>query len=321
MTRRAQRPARSAVLTAPARWRAWLPLTLACLLWTGASQALSPRQQAGEYLARAAGCITCHTDKEGKGALLAGGHALKTPFGVFHSPNITPHPELGIGRWTSADLYRALHEGVNPAGEHYYPVFPYTSYTRMRREDVTLLWEWLQTVPPVARANRPHEPVWYAGWRGLLGLWKWRHFRPGEQRDEPGRDAALNRGDYLAAIGHCQECHTPRGREGAMDGTRAFAGAPASAGFEGAPNITPDRATGLGRWRERDFVEYFSSGARPDGDYAGSLMADVVDDGLKYLTPEDARALARYLRNLPPLPSAGGARKQAAKKKPANDDY
>jgi mono/diheme cytochrome c family protein len=291
------------------------------LLHTGGARALTAEQAAGQYIARAAGCITCHTDKEGKGAFLAGGHAMQTPFGRFYSPNITPHPEHGIGRWSADDLYRALHEGLSPAGEHYYPVFPYTSYTRMRRADVNALWAWLQTVPPQAVPNRSQEPVWYAGWRGLLSLWKWRHFQPGEHADAMGRDAALNRGSYLAAIGHCEECHTPRNREGALDAARRYAGSPASAGFDGAPNITPDRTSGLGRWTEGDLVEYFASGARPDGDYAGSLMADVVDDGLRHLTPEDASALARFLRNLPPLPSAGAARKAQARQKPASDDY
>ena len=65
----------------------------------------------GEYLFRAAGCANCHSDEKNKGAPLAGGRALETPFGTFYSPNITPDPETGIGKWTDAQIKTAVREG------------------------------------------------------------------------------------------------------------------------------------------------------------------------------------------------------------------
>ena len=114
----------------------------------------------GAYLYRAAGCASCHTNEKAKGEENAGGVELRTPFGVFFGPNITPDPEHGIGNWTEADFLRALREGVNPQGQHYYPAFPYTSYTRLTDSDMRALWAYLRSRAPVAKPNRPHEIVW-----------------------------------------------------------------------------------------------------------------------------------------------------------------
>jgi hypothetical protein len=88
----------------------------------------------GEYLVRAGGCFSCHTAPGGE--RLAGGRALATPFGTFYSPNITPDPETGIGRWSDAQFLRALREGVRPDGANYFPVFRYSSFTGIRDSDV-----------------------------------------------------------------------------------------------------------------------------------------------------------------------------------------
>jgi mono/diheme cytochrome c family protein len=92
--------------------------------------------QRGEYLFRAAGCAVCHTDSDHKGAPLAGGRALKTAFGTFYTPNITPDRETGIGNWSEADFDRALRRGIDDEGEYLYPTFPYTSYTHLTDADV-----------------------------------------------------------------------------------------------------------------------------------------------------------------------------------------
>ena len=110
------------------------------------------RRGRGEYLVHAGGCISCHTDTDNDGPPLAGGRALETPFGTFYSPNITPDPEHGIGAWSADQFVAALREGVGPGGEHYYPIFPYTAYAKMRREDALAIWAYLQTVEPVAAA-------------------------------------------------------------------------------------------------------------------------------------------------------------------------
>jgi mono/diheme cytochrome c family protein len=261
---------------------------------------------------RAAGCLACHTEEDG-GAPLAGGRALVTPLGTFYSPNITPDPTHGIGRWTERDFARALGEGLAPDGSPYYPAFPYTAYTRMRGEDVQALWAYLRTVPPVARPNRTHALPWYLGWRVVNWPWRWLYFRPGTFQDDPARDPVWNQGAYLAeALGHCGECHTPRDALGGLDEDLRYAGAAAGPEGEAVPNITPDRDTGIGRWRVDDLAYFLSTGATPSGDYAGGLMAEVVEHGTSHLGEADRTALATYVLSLPPVanPVGGGARKE-----------
>ncbi len=271
----------------------------------------------GAYLSRAAGCASCHTDRDPDGPLLAGGRALKTPFGTFYAPNITPDPKHGIGRWSDEDFVRALARGVSPRGSHYYPAFPYTAYTRIRREDLLALKAYLLTVPAIARPNREHELRWYVRWRTLLGIWKWFFFTPGEFRPEADRSDEWNRGAYLAtALGHCEECHTPRDAFGALDKDQRYAGTRDGPEGERVPNITPDRTTGIGRWREDDIAYFLETGATPEGDYAGSLMAEVVDDSTSQLSAPDRKAIALYLRSLPAIEHA-----VQRKKKPRRDPY
>jgi mono/diheme cytochrome c family protein len=272
----------------------------------------------GEYVFRAAGCENCHTDRQGKGEALAGGRRLATPLGTFVAPNITPDLETGIGGWSEPDLRRALRAGVSPRGEHYYPSFPYTSYTRLGDGDIAALYAYLRARPAVRRANEPHELPWYLRWRPLLAVWKRLYFEPGAYRPVPGRSASWNRGAYLAlAAAHCGECHTPRNRLGGFDRERHLAGT--REGPEGGvvPNITPDRKTGIGRWRKSDLVTYFEIGMDPDGDFADSLMAEFIDNGLKHLTQADREALAEYLLSVPPVEHA--LRKE--KKKTKGDEF
>ena len=148
----------------------------------------------GEYLARAAGCASCHTDEENHGGYLAGGRALKTPFGTFYAPNITPDPETGIGQWGVGDFLCAMRHGIGPHGNHYYPAFPYTSYTRMRDADLVAIYAYLTTVPPQHRPNRSHGLPWYLAPRLAAWGWKTLFFDSGQFRPDEDRSAAWNRG-------------------------------------------------------------------------------------------------------------------------------
>ena len=200
----------------------------------------------GRYIFTVAGCASCHTQDRDH----AGGRALDTPFGTFHPPNITPDPEHGIGGWREADFLRALGEGVSPQGEHYYPAFPYTSYTRMTPADMRALYAYLMTRPAVARASPPHELPWWVSSRKLLGLWKAGRFSPGRYQYRPGRSAQWNRGAYLAqALGHCGECHTPRGPLGGRRTSLYLAGNRRGPEGRTVPNITRDRDRALVRRR------------------------------------------------------------------------
>lgn len=255
----------------------------------------------GRYLFDAAGCAACHTAGE-EDPFLAGGRPLKTPFGTFYSPNITPDPEYGIGGWTLDQFRRALREGVGPDGIRYFPIFPYTSYTRMSDRDVTDLWAYLRTVEPVARPNRAHELPWYLVRPVAARAWQLLFFRPARFAARADRSPRWNRGAYLVeALAHCAECHTPRTPWGTLDRDRLMAGNPSGPDGERVPNITPDRESGIGKWDRDEILWYLETGGLPGGDYAGSLMAEVIDNGLRLLTAGDRQAIADYLLELRPI--------------------
>jgi mono/diheme cytochrome c family protein len=245
----------------------------------------------GEYLAKAGGCLGCHTQDKEKAAPFAGGRALKTPFGTFYGPNITPHPEAGIGRWSEADFMRALREGRRPDGSNYFPAFPYPSFTLITDADLRDLWAYLRSLPPNARRSEPHDLGFLYRWRFLVGFWKWLYFTPGQ-------NAQLNRGEYLVrALGHCGECHTPRNFLGGSKKDRFLGG-----DKDVAPNLTPTR---LGKKGDGELKEFLRTAMTPDGDVAAESMAEVVTNTTSQLTPQDLDALIAFLRSLPPLPEEG----------------
>src|SRR5262245_22227043 len=270
---------------------------------TAAAAAADPAQlERGAYLFIAADCQACHTDVKNKGALMAGGRALATPFGTFYSPNITPDPETGIGNWTDEDFIRALREGVSPAGDYYFPVFPYPSYTRITDQDIRDLKAYLFSLPPVKQTNKEHEVDFPFGWRFTLGPWQWLNFTSGPLSPDPSKSGTWNRGAYLVrALGHCGECHTPRGWLGGTDEEYALSGTPDGPEGQKVPNITPDKATGIGGWEKADVVRVLRTGMLPDGDYAGDGMGETVDFSTSKLTDADRDAMAEYLLSLPPI--------------------
>ena len=253
----------------------------------------------GEYVFKISGCSHCHTAENGEH--LAGGRALVTPFGTFYSPNITSHKSAGIGNWSAKDFQRALHQGVSPEGSDYYPAFPYTSYTRIHANDLRALHAYILSLPASAQANRPHELMWFLRWRLAAWAWKWLFFSAGEIQQIPAKSAQWNRGAYLAeAMGHCQECHTTRNRFGALRFDMAYAGNAHGPEDELVPNITSDKATGIGDWSRATLQEFLKFGELPDGEYAAGSM-DPVIEGIRYLTTDDRDALIDYLRALPPI--------------------
>jgi mono/diheme cytochrome c family protein len=268
------------------------------LLWAGLAAAQGDAKR-GEYLSKAGGCLGCHTEERKDAVPYAGGRALKTPFGTFYGPNITPHPQAGIGRWSLTDFVRALREGERADGAHYFPAFPYASFTRMTNADLRDLWSYLRTLKPSAQPSKPHElGMLYRGRTALWG-WKWLFFAPGEFRADPAKSALVNRGGYLAqALGHCGECHTPRNLLGGPKKDRYLAGAKLGEGTSAA-NLTPTR---LKRYGDGELKDILQSGLFPDGDVMGDTMAEVVRNTTSQLTPQDLDALIAYLRSLPPLP-------------------
>lgn len=291
-------------------------LAMMAMSGTQARAQISP-QGRGKYLLHAGGCIGCHTDKatlKAKGPILGGGRVLKTPFGTFYGPNITPHPEHGIGHWTQAQFRRALRHGRAPSGYNYYPAFPYASFTQMSDRDIGELWAYLRTLKPVDRPNRPHALKFPYNIRFLVTFWNWLHFKRGPFKPQPARSKAWNRGAYLVnALGHCGECHTPRNALGGLKQRLAMSGS--SGGPAGdAPNITPDKDTGIGGWSAEDIVSALKLGMLPDGDFIGGEMTEVVEHGTSQLNDNDLKAIAAYLASLPAV------RSKPRKKKAAGDE-
>ena len=281
--------------------------TLAVLVLLAASppagKAWPASAERGEYIFHAAGCAGCHSPEQG-GAPLSGGAAIETPFGKFYAPNITPDPKHGIGRWTDTDFLRALKDGIDDDGNPLYPVFPFTTYTRATPGDLLDLRAYLASVAPSDRPNRPQQAVFPLTYRILLWGWRWLNFQPGEWRPTAGRSAEWNRGAYLVeALAHCGECHTPRNLMGGLDRSRWMAGARIGGDTPLAPNLTPDR-TGLGNWSADDIAASLQDGIRPGGGTFGGEMRTVVKHSTSHLTGADRRAIAAYLKALPPLPSA-----------------
>jgi mono/diheme cytochrome c family protein len=260
----------------------------------------------GEYIFHASGCGNCHTDpgKKGedgrpKGEALAGGHPLKTPFGIFYTPNITPHPEAGIGRWSFEDFRRAMIDGKAPNSAPYYPAFPYTSYTGMTDSDLSDLWAFLQSQKPSARVNDAHDLKFPFNLRLLMHGWRFLFFESGgTDIQNSTKPADWKRGAYIArALGHCGECHTPRNALGAMEMASELAGNPVGPGGK-IPDLTPRNTKGIASWSKNDIIEYLRSGMTAEGDFAGGEMAKVIDHSTSKLTDSDRAAVATFLKAL-----------------------
>lgn len=265
----------------------------------------------GQYMFIAGGCAECHAapvkdcddlDIESK-ETLGGGRCLKTAFGTFHVPNISPDKETGIGGWSTLDFVNAMKRGVAPDGSPYYPAFPFTSYQRMSFEDLIDLKAYLDSLPAVNNKTPPHDLAFPFNLRRALGLWH-RLYVDGESfAPDPQASAEINRGAYLArGAGHCAECHSSRNLIGGIAAATEFAGAPNPAGKGTVPNITPS-ADGLGDWSEEDIAYFFETGNTPEFDVVGGVMVP-VQENLARLTPEDRKAIAAYLKSLPPRPNA-----------------
>jgi mono/diheme cytochrome c family protein len=282
-----------------------LLLALACIspgvLATRAAADVAARIEQGRYLADAGGCLTCHTADSPDAIPLAGGRALRTPFGTFYAPNLTPDRATGIGGWTDADLGRALREGVAPDGSNYYPVFPYPAYSGLRDADVGAIGAYLRSLKPVRQAVPAHELPWYLSSRLVMPGWNLINFAAGRFEPDAGHDAAWNRGAYLVRhLGHCGECHSPRNVLGGIDRSRELAGNPAGPEGKKIPDITGDKTTGIGSWSVDETEFFLETGVLPDGDFAGSSMSAVIEDNTSKLTAGDRRAIATYLKALEP---------------------
>jgi mono/diheme cytochrome c family protein len=282
-------------------------LMLALVVCLLAAEAAADLENGRRVFAATGGC-TCHTNYPGEGAdapSLAGGRALETPFGVFYSTNITRDRETGIGGWSDADFIRAMREGLSPAGENYFPVFPYPAFTGLSDADLVDLKAYLDSLPATQRENRPPDAPFPFTWRAAVSGWKWLNFEPGRLEPNPAKSPVWNRGRYLVeAAAHCGECHTSRTLTGGLNESIPLAGSRDGPEGQLAPNITPDAKTGIGQWDRADLVWYLETGLKPDGDDTQGLMSEVIEHGYANLPAEDLEAIAFYLRTIPAIENA-----------------
>lgn len=259
----------------------------------------------GEYLARAGDCVACHTQPGDK--LFAGGRAMPTPFGTLYSPNITADNQTGIGKWTADEFYQMMHTGRSRDGSLLYPAMPYGAYTKVTRADSDAIFAYLRSVPPVNQPNRPHEMRFPYNNRELLLGWRTLYFREGEYQADPTRSVEWNRGAYLVqGLGHCSMCHTAINALGGSSESKAFEGGLIPMQDWYAPSLTSNKEAGLGDWSIEDISDLLQKGVAKRGAVYGP-MAEVVYDSLQYLSDDDVRAMAVYLKSLPQHGGENGA--------------
>ena len=279
-------------------------------VWTAVATAQESAVTRGEDLTAAGGCVSCHTKR--KGVPFAGGRPLESEFGIFYSPNITPDRTTGIGDWTEEEFLNAFWKGVAPDGSHYFPAFPYTAYTGVAEQDLLDIRAYLMSLEPVNEPNMDHELPWYLSQRLIMAVWKLLFFDEERFSPSPEKTDAWNRGAYLVRhLGHCGECHTPRGQLGQLMADQEMAGASLGSDGEKVPNITPHPEDGIGRWSSEDLIFFLEIGMTPESDFAGSSMAAVIEKNTGVLSDQDRAAISTYLMSLdaiakPAEPEGGG---------------
>ena len=258
-----------------------------------------PNLENGKTMFFAGGCAACHaTPKQEDRTRLGGGMELKSPYGSFYPPNISPDPKDGIGAWTEANFVTAMKKGTSPDGRHYFPSFPYTSYQRMTLADLRDMFAFIKTLPPVEGRVRDHDISFPFRIRFALGGWKFLHLDGRPFMPDPNRPPQWNRGAYLVnGPGHCAECHSPRNLLGGIVEEKRFAGGPNPEGEGTIPNITEHA---LKDYSEKDIVEILTTGMNPEGDNVGGSMAAVVRN-TSQLPASDREAIAAYIKSLPPV--------------------
>lgn len=245
----------------------------------------------GAYLARIGDCASCHTRQGGQP--YAGGRAIGTPFGTVFTSNLTPDDATGLGLWNADEFWRALHHGRSRDGRLLTPAFPYPDYTHVTREDADAIFGYLRSLNPVAQPTPASSLRFPYNTQAALALWRALYFRPAD----PG--VAMERGEYLVrGLAHCGSCHTPRNALGGPLADRALSGALVPGENWWAPSLVASDQAGLADWPVHDIVALLTTGVVPNGGASGP-MAEVVFESLQYLDPDDASAMAQWLRALP----------------------
>ncbi|WP_337024852.1 MULTISPECIES: c-type cytochrome [unclassified Pantoea] len=259
-------------------------------------EALQAQIKRGEYVARLSDCTACHTAQGGKS--FAGGYRLETPFGDILSSNITSDKETGIGNWTQEQFDRAVRHGIGSHG-HLYAAMPYNAYAKLTDQDLTDLWAYVRTIPPVNNKVVENQLPFPFNQRWTLAGWNLLFFKDQQFKPDTAETAVINRGQYLVdGPGHCASCHTAKN----------FLGGDSSAYLQGgnlegwhAPDLTQNPHTGLGSWSQEDIVDYLRSGTNRMAASSGP-MTEAIENSTQYMKQDDLEAIASYLKSLPASP-------------------
>ena len=265
----------------------------------------TPEQVAqGAYLARAGNCAACHTDRGG--AAFAGGKGIATPFGTLYASNLTPDAKTGIGGWSAAQFWRAMHNGRSADGHLLYPAFPYPNFTEITRADSDALFAWLRSQVPVTQVNRPHDLRFPYSLQASLAVWRALFFTPGVYEPQVERSAQWNRGAYLVrSLGHCAACHSPRNAFGATRDSLELSGGLIPLQNWYAPSLASGAEAGVADWSSREVADLLKTGLTSRGAALGP-MAEVVFRSTQHLTDPDIAAMAEFLKSLPQAPAHRG---------------
>ena len=268
-------------------------------------QAESPKapMSEGEYLARAGNCVACHTIEGGKP--FAGGLEMAVPgLGSIYSTNITPDEKTGIGLYSFEEFDRSMRLGIAKDGHRLYPAMPYPSYAKITEQDMRALYNYfMHEVAPVDKPNLDSTIRKPLRMRWPLAIWNTLFLNGERYQSKPEQSDAWNRGAYLVqGLGHCGACHTPRGlfmQEASYDerGSKFLSGAVLD--HWSASSLNGDVNSGLGRWSADELAEYLATGKNRHGTAFGT-MVEVINNSTQYLTEDDQKAMAVYLKSLPP---------------------
>ena len=255
-----------------------------------ASPANSELIARGAYLARAGNCMACHTTRGGEP--YAGGRAIETPFGAVYTSNLTPDEQSGIGSWSAAHFWRAMHNGRSKDGRLLYPAFPYTSYTEVTRDDSDALFSYLRSLPAVFNPNHPHALQFPFDSQAALAVWRALYFKPGVYQPDAGRNAEWNRGAYLVqGLGHCSACHAARNALGATTAGPDLAGGLIPVQNWYAPSLASPHEAGVADWDQQDIISLLKNGVSKNASVAGPMAGVVLGS-------------TQYLKQLPPSTTA-----------------
>jgi mono/diheme cytochrome c family protein len=262
----------------------------------------TPEQVAhGAYLARAGNCAACHTDRGG--AAFAGGKGIATPFGTVFASNLTPDARTGIGAWSAAQFWRAMHNGRSADGRLLYPAFPYPNFTEITRADSDALFAYLRSQVPVTQVDRPHALRFPYNLQASLAVWRAMFFAPGVYEPVVERSVQWNRGAYLVrSLGHCAACHSPRNAFGATRDSLELSGGLIPLQNWYAPSLASSAEAGVADWSNADIAALLKTGLTARGAALGP-MAEVVFRSTQYLHDSDIAAMAEFLKSLPQTPS------------------